>query len=122
VEGEGYSGYGVTFWEVVNVWILAPISGALILEITKLSIKWARNRFSQKGKEKRPKYIVIYGPKGDPLKNILLKNATDEPEVKTPKRDKRYRLKTPYEYKTESFFRTVSNKLFKQRSGRRPTG
>jgi len=115
VEGEGYSGYAVTFYEVVNVWILAPVSGALILEITKLSIKWARQRFSQKGKENRPKSITIYGPKGDPIKHITLKNAVDEPEIQTPKRDERYRIKPPYEYKPTLFPLNLWSKLFKKK-------
>lgn len=115
VEGEGYSGYAVTFYEVINIWVIGPASGALILEITKLSIKWARKRFSQKGKENRPKSITIYGPKGDVLKQIVLKNAIDEPEVKIPKKEERYRIKPPYEYKPDPFFRSLWNKLFKKK-------
>jgi hypothetical protein len=100
IEGKGYSGYAVTWWEVVNIWVIAPISGLPIEQIVKLSIKWARQRFTKEGKEKRPKSITIYGPKGDILKSIVLKNVIDEPDVTTPlKEEKRYRLKPPFENK-----------------------
>jgi len=113
-EGKGYTGYALTWWEIVNIWVGAPVASLLIEQITKLAIKWARERFTQKGKEKRPKSITIYGPKGNILKAIVLHNATDEPEVKTPsKKEMRNRFKPPFE--NETFFRTLWHKLFKPR-------
>lgn len=114
IEGKGYTGYGLTWGEIVNFWIAAPVSGLLIEQIIKLAIKWARKRFTQKGREKRPKSITIYGPKGNILKTIVLHNATDEPEFKTlSKEEMRARFKPPFE--NETFFQTLWHKLFKSK-------
>lgn len=81
-------GYGVTWSEILHIWL--PTAGVIVMteiihEITKLAIKWARQRFKKEGPSIRPRpvYVAIYGPDGKVLKSVVIKNATDEIEDHT---------------------------------------
>jgi hypothetical protein len=75
-------GYGVTWYEVIEIAVVSGLTEEIIRYITKLAVGWARERFKQK-QSGRPKAITIFGPKGEMLKSLVLKNATDEPEDTT---------------------------------------
>jgi hypothetical protein len=66
----------------------AIVGQELIQEITKAGIEWARARFKRK-KAGTPVYIPIYGPDGEILKSVVVKNATDEAEDRTEQDRKR---------------------------------
>ena len=92
------TGYGVTFWEVLYVWLLwvgIKTAEAAIPKIVDLFIKWAHNRFHQEGGEKRPKYVAIYGPNGEVLKSVLVRSKDSEPEDRTEEDRKRPPRKLP---------------------------
>jgi len=83
-------GYGVTWWEVLYIWLPAAFltagtiaSKKMIEEFTKLAIDWMRARFLKS--PGRPKYTAIYGPDGKVIKSVLLKDADQEPEDHTEK-------------------------------------
>lgn len=85
-------GYGVTFWEVVYIFILAEVSKTLISEITKASIKWAKDRFKRESIN-RPKYISIFGEEGVPVKAFLVsrpKEVEDKTEYAIAQHISRY--------------------------------
>jgi hypothetical protein len=74
-------GYGVTWYEVLHVWL--PDAGKVLLgTVLKELIFWARDRMKKKSKT-RPKSINIYGPNGEVLKSVVIKNQDDNVEDKT---------------------------------------
>lgn len=77
---------GVTWWEVVRIW-LPDVASSLKDELTgaliALALDWARKRFRRKGAPKRPKYVAIYGPNGKVICSVLVKDDTSEPESRT---------------------------------------
>ena len=79
-------GYGVTYWEVVHIWLpaladeaLTALIGAVIAE----AVRWARGRFANGSK--RPKYVAIHGPDGRVLKSVEVKSAEGDPVDVTEK-------------------------------------
>ncbi|HTV93786.1 MAG TPA: hypothetical protein VMG98_13805, partial [Verrucomicrobiae bacterium] len=84
---EGY-GYGITWSEIMDVILPAAsfvggvASKALIDEIVKVAVDWARARFHVTG-GRRPFDIQIYGPDGKILRKVLVKDATAEPDDQT---------------------------------------
>lgn len=99
--GEGYSGYAVTLFEVLGIWIMAPITGKIVEQVTKLAIDWARQRFHKKNST-RGKSITIYDSQGGELKSIVIKSPMDEPEDRTDKNNI-YRPKPPIKTKKRRF-------------------
>lgn len=80
-------GYGVTWWEVLYIWLpwIGVAAGAIagekaVEKIVELSIDWARRRFKKEGEQKRPKYVAILGPDGKVLKSVRLNDEAQEPE------------------------------------------
>ena len=80
-------GYGVTWWEVLYIWLpwIGTAVGAIAVEkavekIIDLSIDWFRRRFNKEGKWKRPKYVAILGPDGKVLKSVRVNDEAQEPE------------------------------------------
>jgi hypothetical protein len=76
-------GYGVTWWEVVYIWLPAlggAVSTAFAKKVVEVAIDWARKRFKRRGAEKRPKYVGIYGPDGKLVRSVLLTDEAAEPE------------------------------------------
>jgi len=82
VKIDGYKGYAVTLYQVITVAVLAAVTEEIVKQIVKLSVDWARERFKQ-NRSARTTSIMIYGPKGEVLKSLVVKNATDEPEDRT---------------------------------------
>jgi hypothetical protein len=116
-EGRGYKGYALTWGECVLIWIALRASEALIDKIVKLAVDWARERFTRSGKEKRPKVIKIFGKDGYILITVVLKNATDEPEIRTAlKGEMGERFRPPA--KRKLFFRTIRLKIFNSKRPR----
>jgi len=121
VESSGYTGYAVTLYEVLNIWLLTTIGKQIIEQITKLAIEWARQRFKKQGKYPSPKSITIYGPHEEVLISFVLKNATDDPEDRTKEHReteeiaRRYRVKP--RFNKETIWRRLLRRIF--RLGRR---
>ena len=76
-------GKGFTLFEVLRIYVSSKATEIVIDNIMKISINWARKRFAKPHHEHSQKYIALYGPDGEVLKTIVLKNATDEPEDRT---------------------------------------
>lgn len=80
---EYMKGVGVTWWEVVRIYVpwhdMQTTAVSIVLtKIGDATVTWMRERF--KKKPGRPKVVTIYGPKGKVLKTIALKTADGEPE------------------------------------------
>lgn len=73
--------YGLTWWEVIRIYILDPADQVIVGVILAEAIRWCRERF--KKMPKRLKSITILGPDGKVIKSVLIKNPTDEPEDRT---------------------------------------
>ncbi len=72
-------GYGVTWWEVLHVWIpWATIGGAAAKKITEVLIDWARHKLEGKASGKRPRSVTIHGPTGKILKKIDVDSKGEE--------------------------------------------
>ena len=82
VKINGYKGYAVTLYQVITIAVLGAVTEEIIKQIVKLAVDWARERFKQK-QSARTTSITIYGPKGEVLKSLVVKNAIDEPEDRT---------------------------------------
>jgi hypothetical protein len=85
-------------WETFSVWLPAigdtigtavktvvdwGVVAYLAQKVGDEFVTWARKRLTkegEQGEQKRPKYVLIYGPQDVPLRAILVKNEYDEPE------------------------------------------
>ncbi|MGD0540009.1 MAG: hypothetical protein ABSB33_00690 [Tepidisphaeraceae bacterium] len=75
--------FGVTWFQIIEL-VVPTVASPVLGEILKAAIEWARSRFKKKeGTQRRPVYVPIYGPDGEILKSVLVKNAVDEPEDRT---------------------------------------
>jgi hypothetical protein len=75
------TGYGVTVFEILNIWVPwselphdAFMAAAGI--VAKEAVAWARRRL--KTSPHRPKYISIYGPRGEILKVVKVEASGEE--------------------------------------------
>jgi hypothetical protein len=82
VKTDGYKGYAVTLYQVITITLLVAVTEEIVKQIVKLSVDWARDRLKHK-QSARTTSITIYGPKGEVLKSLVVKNVTDEPEERT---------------------------------------
>ncbi len=84
-------GYGVTWWEVIYIWLPPALltAGAyvgkkavdkIVDALADEFIKWAKRKFNKEGESPRPKYISILGPDGRPLKSILVQKSKESSE------------------------------------------
>jgi hypothetical protein len=112
--GEGYTGYGITWYEILTIWLFLKIDEQLIEQVIKLSIEWARQRFNKKGNviRPRPTYIKLYGPNGKFLKSIVMNNATDEPEDTTEKDRETEKIARKYRKKPPANKNTICRKFW----------
>jgi hypothetical protein len=119
VKINGYKGYAVTLYQVITIAVLGAATEEIIRQIVKVSVDWARKRFKQK-QSARTTSITIYGPKGEVLKSLVVKNTTDEPEdeteeaVRTEEIAKKYR-KAPFGETTYQRLRRRVSKLWLRR-------
>ena len=97
-------GYSVTWWEVVIIYVAAAATEALreatkdqIKKLGSLVVRAARQKF-RKGSE-RPQYIAIYGPDGEVVRSVLVKNVKDKVEDRTEEDRKRGQRRPPPEDK-----------------------
>ena len=96
VLGQQRDGTGVTWFEVLYI-SLGFAAKELVQQAVKMIadsvIAWVRERFKKlRVNSKRPVYVVIYGPDGEIVKSVLVRNATEEPEDRTEE-DRKQRLK-----------------------------
>jgi hypothetical protein len=80
----GQRGYGVTFWEVIFIWIGGKVAETTVNRITNAAIDWAKRRFDVPNKRHRPKSITILGPDGRAVRRVKLDAKTREPEEEPP--------------------------------------
>jgi len=120
VKANGYKGYAVTWYEVVEIAVISGVTQEVIRYISKAAIDWARERFKQK-QPGRPKSITIFGPKGKVLKSFTVKNATEEIEDETEKTSGYEELREKYSNGRASRFRErllggmIMNKKWQER-------
>lgn len=78
-------GYGVTWWEVVLIYIgsrgAEVVLTNVVNDLYKVAVGWARARFQKE--PGRPKYIAIRGPDGEILRSVEVRRPDAEPEDKT---------------------------------------
>lgn len=73
---EYMKGYGVTWWEVVNVYVpWEKVQDAAIGSLTTAITAWIVKRF--KKVPNRPKSVIIWGPKGEHLKSVDIEKPED---------------------------------------------
>jgi len=68
---------GVTWWEVIRIWlpdIADSLKDEIVGAIIAIVIEWARRHFRRKNASKRPKYVAIYGPNGQVITSVLVKD------------------------------------------------
>jgi hypothetical protein len=72
-------GYGVTWWEVLHIWIpWTAIGGAAAKKIVELAIDWAHHRMKGDEPNNRPRSVSIYGPDGQILKQVRVDSSGQE--------------------------------------------
>lgn len=69
---------GVTWWEVVNVWLPDAGSGYVLGKVLDAALGWAKARFREK-KGRRPKCVVVRGPDGAELDSMVLRSPRHKP-------------------------------------------
>ena len=93
-------GLAVTWAEIVIITL--PVAGPIVSELkdkvlTKAidaAIEWARRRYEGKRKgSRRPTYIDIYGPDGEIIKSVEVKNAEDKGTDRTDQHISRLKKK-----------------------------
>lgn len=112
-KGYALTSYAVTLYEVLTIVVVSAAAKEIVQQVIKLTVDWARERFKQK-QSARTTSITIYGPKGEVLKSLVVKNATDEPEdrtkeaIETEEIAKKYRKAPFWETTYQRFKRRVS--------------
>jgi hypothetical protein len=118
VSGEGeLKGYGVTWWEVLHIWLPLIASGGAVHGAAKITAEkvwgkivdgmidgvtdWIRERHKDPDNTKRPVSVHIYGPKGEVLKDVEWQGPDFEPVEKDVKGQKALR-KRPKKMGVES--------------------
>src|SRR5450759_4675153 len=91
-------GYGVTFWEVLRVWVpwsdvAQDAAAAAVGIIAKELVSWARHRF--KKSPGRPKYVAILGPNGEVLKSVRLEGRGKTIDMTAEDRETDAKLRPP---------------------------
>lgn len=79
--------FGVTWFQIIELHlpeVEAAVVGAVVTKFCDAAIDWAKRRFKKKP-QKRPIYIPIYGPDGEILKSVVVKDAQSDPEDRTEK-------------------------------------
>jgi hypothetical protein len=85
-------GYGVTWWEVIYIWLPYALMAAgtyvgtkaadkLVDALTDELIEWAKRKFKKEEAPPRPKYIAILGPDGVSVKSVLIEKSKDEGQI-----------------------------------------
>ena len=75
-------GRGVTWWEVLRVWLADPAATEARDATIKAIVAWLRKRFDKRAT--RPKWVILYGPDGAPLKHVKLPKGVSEPQLSDP--------------------------------------
>ena len=93
-------GYGVTWWEVLLIWMAARTGEAVIDQVVGDVVGWMRARFRQEPeKSPRPKValLVFYeDDEGEAIEAVELRSADDEPVRRPTEEFERYtRTKPP---------------------------
>lgn len=81
-------GYGVSLHEVIYVWVLLPLESAAIAKALDVALDWARERLrgdqhAHADSTPRPRSVIVLGPNGRPLMNVVIRDPDAEPEEQT---------------------------------------
>lgn len=90
--------FGVTWWEVVTIWIGAEVGKAAINQLVDLAAAWARERFQLGPDNRRPKAVRIVRSDGEVghVEEVLeVRSAEEEPLRKTPEAFESYTRRKP---------------------------
>jgi hypothetical protein len=91
--------YGVTWWEVVSVWVGLRVSEAVIEQVVGFAVSWMRERFhNHPATRDRPKAVRIIkydGETGTIVETVELRSADAEAVRKTPEAFEMYTRKKP---------------------------
>lgn len=80
-------GYGVTWWEVLHVWVpWTTIGTAAAKKLVEILIDWARHKLAGAEENKRPRSVTIYGPDGKILTRIEVDSKSEE-KIEAPSAD-----------------------------------
>jgi hypothetical protein len=95
-------GYGVTWWEVLLIWVSARSAEAVIDRVVGGAVEWMRDRFRRQpgGRQPRPKVaLIVYyeGEEGYAAEKVEMRTADDEPIRKPTEEFERYTRKKPPE-------------------------
>jgi hypothetical protein len=71
-------GYGVTWWQVLLIYVGMKAGDALINSVVSSAVDWAKNHLSEGG---RPHYIGIYGPDGEIIRAVEVDAGGEESDV-----------------------------------------
>lgn len=77
--------YGVTFAEIISIWLprmTDAIEAALVIEVSKEAVKWARKRMRRGSKSL--KIVYINASNGIVIREIRLKEKDQDPEIIIP--------------------------------------
>ena len=92
-------GFGVTWWEVVVIWVGMKTAEAVIDQVVGDVVEWMKERFRRDPENKRPKAALIVryeGEEGEASEVIELESAEAEPVRRTLSDFERYtRVKPP---------------------------
>jgi len=85
------TGYGVTWWEVINVWVdISEVLGGTVaaLDLLRIIVEWTRRRWQRDKDDRpdavpRPRSVILYGPDGRAIKSVLIDEPHGEPEEQT---------------------------------------
>ena len=91
--------YGVTWWEVVTIWVGLRVSEAVIEQVVGFAASWMKERFSNHPSTRnRPKAVRIVKYEGDTgiaIEFVELKSPDTKPVRRSPKAFELYTRKKP---------------------------
>jgi hypothetical protein len=93
-------GYGVTWWEVLIIWVGARSAETVIDRVVGDAVEWMKDRFRQNPDRKRPKVaLIVYyeGEVGRAEEAVELRSSDDQPVRRPTEEFERYTRKKPPE-------------------------
>ena len=89
-------GYGVTWWEVVYIWLKEPlvigtvgaVAGKVLEKVVEAAIDWVKESYASKGSKARPRLVSILDKDGKVLKSFEVKGGTEPHDCTNREREK----------------------------------
>jgi hypothetical protein len=78
-------GYGVTWWEVLYIWLKEPlvvgaagaVAGKILEKVVEAAIDWVKESHTSKGSKARPRIVSILDKDGKVLRAFEVKDGTE---------------------------------------------